>query len=276
MEISQQEIDKCIKQAETIIRYYCNIKRIPSQDREEFYSRGMLGLAVALDKKRKGVAEKSEFAVNTYTNSFVRGYMMSHHTLLYEKRQDPWWYKLHHPKKNDISEYAKHPMVAVDGLENKIITKDFLAKAMPLLTEKKREIIRLHFFEGYTFPEIADILGYPGKGSVHCHLSGKDGAFRKINRFLGDQPISHNYKNNTSGVKGIVFVKKRGIWQTSIKTKGKLKHLGYHKDFNEAVLTRLAAEQCLSLNGHGLVSPAYNYALENNLICEVNNKWRAI
>jgi len=183
MEIDQQTIDKCIKQAEAIIGHYCNLKAIPAQDREEFYSEGMLGMSVALERKRSGKANKSEFAVNTYTNSFVRGYMMSLHTILYEKRKDHWWYKLHHPKKNDISKYHKHPKVAVKSCEDQVVARDLINKSWPLLTDKMRRVVYLRHYLGYTGPETVGFLeDVTTHYSVASRLSGPDGAYGTIRK----------------------------------------------------------------------------------------------
>ena len=75
-----------------------------------------------------------------------------------------------------------------------------------------------------------------------------------------------NYNNNISGVKGVHFNKASKKWIAYIWADGKPHGLGYFKNFNEAVLTRYAAEQCLEWEGCDSNSPAYQYALKNNLI----------
>ena len=67
------------------------------------------------------------------------------------------------------------------------------------------------------------------------------------------------FKNNTSGVKGVHWHKQHEKWYAQIRVSGKLKHLGYHDDFTEAVAHRLAAEQCLDWSGCDSSSPAFKY-----------------
>jgi len=64
-----------------------------------------------------------------------------------------------------------------------------------------------------------------------------------------------NAKDNTSGVKGVSWSKKMKKWKSSILRK----HLGYYKDFDDAVCARLAGEQCLDWANCNLDSPAYLY-----------------
>jgi len=79
-----------------------------------------------------------------------------------------------------------------------------------------------------------------------------------------------NFKNNTSGVKGVYWAKEKGKWYSQIKVHGKTFHIGYHSDKNEAVLHRLAAEQCLDWSDCDSSSPAYLYAVRNRLIVRDN------
>lgn len=65
--------------------------------------------------------------------------------------------------------------------------------------------------------------------------------------------------DNTSGVKGVSFDKPRGKWAAYIAIFSKKKDLGRHTTLDEAVLHRLAAEQCLEWHGCDLDSPALNY-----------------
>ena len=73
-------------------------------------------------------------------------------------------------------------------------------------------------------------------------------------------------KNNISGVCGVYFHKRTKKWCSKIAVNGKLFHIGYSMDFNEAVLYRLAAEQCLDWAGCNSSSSAYKYAKKNGLI----------
>ncbi len=92
------------------------------------------------------------------------------------------------------------------------------------------------------------------------------------NRIENLREVSHycnmrnkgNGKNNTSGVKGVS--PENGGWRAQIKVRGKVYSLETHADFDEAVLHRLAAEQCLGWEGCDSASPAYRYAVKHKLI----------
>lgn len=75
-----------------------------------------------------------------------------------------------------------------------------------------------------------------------------------------------NFKHNISGVKGVSWSNEKSRWHSQIMVNRKSNHLGYFDDFNDAVLIRFAAEQCLGWNGCDSNSPAYLYAKENSLI----------
>ena len=84
-------------------------------------------------------------------------------------------------------------------------------------------------------------------------------------REVSQQCNSRNTGNpctNTSGVKGVDWVKRAGKWRARIKGNGKSKSLGYHADFTEAVAHRLAAEQCLDWGGCDSSSPAFRHMEE--------------
>ena len=51
-----------------------------------------------------------------------------------------------------------------------------------------------------------------------------------------------------------------------IRIMKKYYNLGRYADFDEAVLARLATEQCLGWEGCDSSSPAYQYAKKHNLI----------
>jgi len=74
-----------------------------------------------------------------------------------------------------------------------------------------------------------------------------------------------NFKNNKSGVKGIHPDKSRNKYCSKIVVDGKGKHLGYFKDFDEAVCHRLAAEQCLDWDNCDSNSPALNHV--RDILC---------
>ena len=75
-----------------------------------------------------------------------------------------------------------------------------------------------------------------------------------------------NQKNNKSGVKGVWSHKSwDNKWRTEIMINRKTHNLGEFNCFDEAVLHRLAAEQCLNWEGCDSSSPAYRYAVRNGL-----------
>jgi len=74
-----------------------------------------------------------------------------------------------------------------------------------------------------------------------------------------------NYSNSYSGVKGVNLRKNSKTWKVRIGVAGKNYILGSVKDFDEAVLLRLAAEQCLNWESCDTNSPARQYAIKNNL-----------
>ena len=67
---------------------------------------------------------------------------------------------------------------------------------------------------------------------------------------------------NTSGVKGVCWVTRYGKWKARVRVANKVKNLGHHKTFTEAVAHRLAAEQCLNWEGCDSNSSAYRYMKE--------------
>jgi len=67
-----------------------------------------------------------------------------------------------------------------------------------------------------------------------------------------------NPKNNTSGVKGVYFLKKENKWAAKIPLNKKMRSLGIYKSKEEAICARLAGEQCLGISSCG-ISPAYRY-----------------
>ena len=71
-----------------------------------------------------------------------------------------------------------------------------------------------------------------------------------------------NHCNNTSGVKGVSFERRRSRWQVHIWVWGKQYYLGLYTDFDNAVCARLAAEQCLNWDGCDSSSPAYKHVKE--------------
>jgi len=72
-----------------------------------------------------------------------------------------------------------------------------------------------------------------------------------------------NPKNNVSKIKGVHWDKKSKKWKAYIIVINRHCHLGLYDDFSDAVLARLAAEQCLGWSGCDSNSPAYKFAIAN-------------
>ena len=74
------------------------------------------------------------------------------------------------------------------------------------------------------------------------------------------------YKTNTTGVKGVCWIRGGKVLQVSIAVYGSVKHIGTFRDFTEAVCHRYAAEQCLSWNDCDANSSAYQYLKQQGII----------
>jgi hypothetical protein len=88
-------------------------------------------------------------------------------------------------------------------------------------------------------------------------------------REISQQCNSRNTGNpidNTSGVKGVCWYEKYNKWMVRICANGKRRHLGYYKNFDDAVMSRYEAEKELNWKGCNDSSPAYQYLKENNLL----------
>ena len=77
-----------------------------------------------------------------------------------------------------------------------------------------------------------------------------------------------DYKNNTSGVKGVSRQKQNKNWRAYININDKQKHIGSFLDFNDAVMARWAEERDNNLWTCWTDSSAYNYLKDNNLLKE--------
>ncbi|MFD2248971.1 hypothetical protein [Pseudochelatococcus lubricantis] len=79
------------------------------------------------------------------------------------------------------------------------------------------------------------------------HVNG----IRSDNRFNNLRNVDHaaNTRNvalhssNTSGVIGVSWAKRECRWRASIKANNRERHIGYFRDFEDAVAARKAAER---------------------------------
>jgi hypothetical protein len=74
------------------------------------------------------------------------------------------------------------------------------------------------------------------------------------------------FSTNKTGVKGVFWDKGHKRWQSQVTVNNTRKLIGRYKTFEEAVLYRLAAEQCLGWSDCACNSSAYQYALENGIV----------
>jgi len=101
----------------------------------------------------------------------------------------------------------------------------------------------------------------------HINRNPSDNRIENLREITGSCNIrnSGNPKNNASGVKGVRLNKKNKIWVAEIYVVDKTHYLGESKDFNEAVLLRLMAEQCLNWSLCDSNTPARKYAIGHGL-----------
>jgi len=109
---------------------------------------------------------------------------------------------------------------------------------------------------------------YPENGIDHINRNKTDNRIENLREVSQSCNVrnSGNYKTNTSNVKGVYFFKTDQMWMARIRLADKHHYLGESKDFNEAVLMRYAAEQCLGWESCDKMSPAHEYALKNKLV----------
>lgn len=88
------------------------------------------------------------------------------------------------------------------------------------------------------------------------HINGNT----QDNRLINLREVSHseNVKNarrrndNTSGVSGVHWEKRRNKWRAYIKVANRRKYLGYFENFTDAVAARRAAEKLYNFHpNHG-------------------------
>jgi len=75
-----------------------------------------------------------------------------------------------------------------------------------------------------------------------------------------------NHISNSSGVKGVHWGRSIERWCSSVTVDNSIYYIGSYLNLDNAVLARLAAEQCLNWDGCDSSSPAYRYAVKNGLI----------
>ena len=109
---------------------------------------------------------------------------------------------------------------------------------------------------------------FPEHEIDHINRNGADNGLENLREVshLCNSRNCEGHKDNTSGVTGISFCNAGKVWRVYIGFDNACYHLGKLKDFDEAVLLRLAAEQCLDWRSCGFASSAYRYSMKHNLI----------
>ncbi len=147
---------KCIREAESIIRWYCNTQSIHDVHREEYWSAGMMGLSVAMSRH-----DKVKYQLNTYTGHFVKGYLKHHH-----RNEMGWdrdrvkskthWDNFKHPA--SIDDHTNSKYLSVEGVQDRIVAKDLISKVTPSLSPQQSRVMEL-LSEGRGPAEIGKIMG---------------------------------------------------------------------------------------------------------------------
>jgi len=170
-------VSKCLKEANDIILWFCNSKRIHDKHRDEYWSAGMMGLSVAI---RRNINVK--YQLNTYTAHFTRGYLQHHHRKVmgWEKsrvKNAIHWSNLKEPA--EISDHENNLFLSRNGIEARIIAKDVAVKVLPLLSLRQKQVFELLML-GYRPTEIGNQLGVTRYTVNSFRVQIKE----KINRIL--------------------------------------------------------------------------------------------
>ena len=111
-----------------------------------------------------------------YTQAFLRRRQLKSHGLYASgitdnpRETEPW--------ANSVADYDQ----TVEGL----FGRNGWRQIVESLTEEQRETLRLHFFEGYTFAEIAEKLGQSYANIRNHHYRGLE----KVRRYLAENPLN--------------------------------------------------------------------------------------
>src|SRR5215470_4526878 len=111
-----------------------------------------------------------------YTQAFLRRRQLKSHGLYASGITDNP--RETEPRANSGADYDQ----TVEGL----FGRNGWRQIVESLTEEQRETLRLHFFEGYTFAEIAEKLGQSYVNVRNHHYRGLE----KVRRYLAENPLS--------------------------------------------------------------------------------------
>lgn len=110
------------------------------------------------------------------------------------------------------------------------------------------------------------VYGYIPENQIdHINRDPLDNRLKNLREVSSQCNIRNQSVNsaNTTGIKGVCPYKDSGQYFAYIYINYKNFHLGSFKDFDEAVCTRLAAEQCLDWAGCDSSSSAFQYVKNN-------------
>jgi RNA polymerase sigma-70 factor (ECF subfamily) len=93
---------------------------------------------------------------------------------------------------NDANQVVGIPTGETDYSEEAVFGRNGLGKVLKSLTEDQREILRLHFFEGYTLAEIGEKVAQPLGNVRHHYYRGLD-KLRK-HMFANNVPVEKHHE----------------------------------------------------------------------------------
>ena len=175
-------ISKCLKEANDIILWFCNSRRIHDDKRDEYFSAGMFGLSVAINRYNN-----VKYKLNTYTAHFVRGYLQHHHRKVmgWERNRAKntiHWSNFHEPA--DFSDHENNLSLSRNGIEAKTIAKDLILKVLFLLSPRQKQVFELMVL-GYGPSEIGRQIGV----TKHTVNSYRVTIKEKINKIVDKEQV---------------------------------------------------------------------------------------
>ena len=93
---------------------------------------------------------------------------------------------------NDANQVVGIPTGETDYSEEAVFGRNGLGKVLKSLTEDQREILRLHFFEGYTLAEIGEKVAQPLGNVRHHYYRGLDKLRKHL--FANNVPVEKHHE----------------------------------------------------------------------------------